>query len=426
MTRFSRRTDELHSMIACNRLIRHDEGCPRRYADVSPVPRRFLGFTLMLRTTFCCLGLIVFGLPSSVWAQQTSKTNRRLQQALELYPDADTDKDGVLTMQEAQAHLAKLGLAGALKGPAGAVFNSEVFQATADELDAAMKVENAANQKEPQQFPKGNGLRIVSTGHSWVGPALRTLPQIAAAAGYDGQHVRSHTGGGGTGSANSIWKKEFGKYDDSPAKPILLPAIGTGQWDVMTWGAFYGDTPEHYGQWIDVCLKHNPRMMFFIQDGWPTLQTGPPEAPAADLLKAYDDRLAEMQQGTFQLIYESLGEKYPGQVHIIPAGAAVVDMLHRYHEGRLPGFDCASEHLGGTKGIYRDGGHLSRESGMEWLVGYLYYGTLYRKSPVLIEGLSPPNVHSEVDRAMREAAWKAIISSPYSGVTDRNGDGLGD
>jgi hypothetical protein len=63
---------------------------------------------------------------------------------------------------------------------------------------------------------------------------------------------------------------------------------------------------------------------------------------------------------------------------------------------------------------------------MHYLVGYVYYGALYRKSPQLIEGFHPPGVPSEVDEVLREAAWKAVINSPYSGVKDRNRNGLAD
>ncbi len=194
----------------------------------------------------------------------------------------------------------------------------------------------------------------------------------------------------------------------------------------MTWGSYYGDIPEHYGQWIDVCLKANPEMTFLIQDGWPRFDAAMNELEAPEALQQIDALHAAMQQGQYRSSYEALQQRYPGKVRIIPAGAAVVEMLHNYYEGRLPGFDCVSEHLGGTRGIYRDGGHLSRDSGMEWIVGYMYYGMLYGKSPAMIDGLQPKGVDPQVDAALRKAAWNAIIHSPYSGIRDENADGLAD
>ncbi len=218
-----------------------------------------------------------------------------------------------------------------------------------------MQADTAKAQQDPLQFPKGNGLRILMTGHSRVAPATSSLPKIAAAAGLDGHHQRLDTSGA-KGLANSIWLSEIGKFNNEPAKPILLPAIATGQWDVMTWGAaFYGDKPEHYTQWIDLCLKDNPKMVFYVQDGWPTYRQDLRDATPADALKAIDAQQAQLRHLPDALLVETLGAKYPGKVHIIPAGDAVVRMLHLYYDKQLPGFDCVSEHLGGKNGIYRDG-----------------------------------------------------------------------
>lgn len=390
----------------------------------------------MRRTSLYLAGLLVVLLPVVAFGQ-TSETNAALKRALARYPEADANGDGILTLREARDYQQRTGAvsdrrpAAAADGGASTAlgenrpaYEIELFKPTRTELEAALHANSAKN--EPLAFDKGNGLRIVSSGHSWVGPALRTLPVISAAAGYDGQHIRSHTGGGGSGSANSIWRKEFGKYGDRPAQPTLLPAIATGKWDVMTWGAFYNDTPVHFSQWIDVCLKANPDMIFYLQDGWPRFDREMNEMEPAAALAKIDAMQRENQQGMFTRIYQSLEQKYPGKVHIMPAGAAVVDILHRYYAGELPSLDCVSENLGGTKGIYRDGGHMSRESGMEWIVGYVYYGMLYRRSPEPIEGLHPPDVDETLDRAMREAAWKAVTTSPLSGVKDADGDGVGD
>lgn len=312
-----------------------------------------------------------------------------------------------------------------LEDPERRLPNTIEFKATAKEMDEAMQSANALSQSEPLYFPKGNGLRILMTGHSWVAPGRKTLPGIALAAGFDGHRQRTHTSGGGSGSANSIWLTEFGKYRDKPMRPILLQAIATGQWDVMTWGSFYNDTPEHYSQWIDACLKYNPDMVFYVQDGWPVFDPSMKDASIDEITKNIDIKYALLQKEMIKDLYDSLNSSYPGKAHVIPAGAAVVKMLHHYYKGELPGFDCVTENLGGSKGIYRDGGHLSINSGMEYLVGYVYYGMLYKKSPSLIKGYLPSEIDPKVDRLMREAAWEAIIQSPFSGVKDYDADGIG-
>ena len=82
---------------------------------------------------------------------------------------------------------------------------------------------------------------------------------------------------------------------------------------------------------------------------------------------------------------------------------------------------------GGKRGIYSpDSFHLSKTSGIGWLVGYCYYGMLYRKSPELIADFHPQGVDPTLDRLMRRAAWQAITHSEFSGLTDTNSNGIAD
>ncbi|MFV0446308.1 MAG: hypothetical protein ACK5Q5_22265 [Planctomycetaceae bacterium] len=371
---------------------------------------------------------------------ESSKDTPWLRWSLLQYPDADLNNDGVLTLEEAQAYPQKPPVTAEnvqrpikdFTSPSGEArrrvrpsYETEIFVPTAEQLSAAMQAESPNTPKSPLQVPKGHGLRILSTGHSWVAPAVKTLPFIARAAGYTDQQIRSHTSGGGTGSANSIWRKELGQYGEDPARTILLPAVATGEWDVMTWGTFHGDRLEHYTQWIDVCLAKNPDMKFYIQDGWVTYT---PELKALDNEAALSRLDERHRESPFRLVplFTELQNRYPGKVHVIAAGEAVLEMLHLYYDGQLPDLDCVSEHLGGTSGIFLDGGHFSRTSGLEWLDGYVYFATLYGQSPALIRDWQPPNVAPQLDQAMRAAAWKAVCRSPFSGITDKDGDGHAD
>ena len=364
------------------------------------------------------------------FAQQTSQNNQMLKQALALYPEADANRDGVLTRQEAIAYRDKMGLGGpgkaAQPGDAAPLpaDDARAFAVTAEELDKLMQAESARAGREPLSFPKGNGLRILMTGHSWVAPGRSALPQIAAAAGYVAHQQRAHISGGGTGSVISIWRKEVGKYD-GPPRPILLPAIATGQWDVMTWGMFTTDTPEQFALWIDACLKHNPQMTFYIQDGWPRFTSEMKSMSREQALAAIAAQ-QKMIHAFCQPIYDALETRYPGKVRFIPAGDAIVKMLHLYYDGKLPGFDTVSEHLGGANGIYRDGGHMSRTSGTGHLIGYCYFAALYKRSPQTIQGYQPEGIPPEVDAILRRVAWEAVTQSPLSGLTDVNADGIAD
>jgi hypothetical protein len=363
-------------------------------------------------------------------AQETSENSERLKKGLERFPEADTNKDGILTLEEAAAFMAKRkGNAGKASGAGGAGRQkTTTFTPTEEDVERIIALGREQKTQGPLSFEKGDGLRVVMTGHSWVAPGRSTLLKIAAAAGLDGHRQRHHTSGGGTGAANAIWLKEFGKWQEGqPPSPILVPAIATGKWDVMTWGSYYEDKSEYYTQWIDLCLKYNPEMTFLIQDGWPRFSPDYKEKEPAEIRGQLNARLTEFQKDFYRPGYESLNEKYPGKVRIIPASLAVVDLINRFYDGKVPDLDCVDEKTsGGKKGVYRDGGHLSKTSGVEHLVGYLYYGMLYGKSPELIEGYQPQGVPTALDSLLREIAWKAIVESPLAAVDDTDGDGLAD
>lgn len=363
--------------------------------------------------------------------QRTSETDPRFKRFLAQYPKADKNKDGILTAAEWRAYQAEtIGPNSTQPNRTGARIQKTLIH-TPDKAEFAKFIEMGKNsaQRGPLSFEKGNGLRIVMTGHSWVAPGRNKLLEIAEAAGYTGHHQRIHGGGGSTGAANAIWLKEFGKWnEDTPPAPILLPAIATGEWDVMTWGCYYDDLPEYYTQWIDFCLENNPEMRFYIQDGWPRHLPSYKEKQPDEVMASLEADHKYLQKTIAEQLYTSLEEKYPGKVHMIPAGEAVMKMIRLYHDGKLPEFDCIDEDRGraGKRGIYRDGGHLSRTSGIEQLVGYMYFGMLYRRSPETIADYAPEGISERVDRIMRRVAWEAIVESPYAGIDDENRDGLAD
>jgi len=366
--------------------------------------------------------VVLVALTSPVRAQRGGDIETRLKAYLRKFPTADANKDGVLTFEEARKHLEAQRGRNKDDGPGQ---DDAVSALTAEQLEKIIADgRKAAGKNGPLSFPKGNGLRVVMTGHSWVRPGANTLPAMAKAGGFDGHQQRAHLSGGGTGSANSIWLKEVGRYRGTNAPvSVLLPAIATGQWDVMTWGGYYNDKPVHFTQWMDVCLKYNPQMVFYLQDGWPRQIPTLDKAPADEAVAAYQRKYGEIE-AVFRTMLGELKGQYAGKVRVIPAGRAVTTLLRLHYEKKLPGVDCVSEHLGGKAGVYRDGGHLSRQT--EPIVGYLYYAMLYRRSPVGIEGYRPPGVSKALDAILRRTAWEAVTTSSLSGIKDEDGNGVAD
>ena len=169
-------------------------------------------------------------------------------------------------------------------------------------------------------------------------------------------------------------------------------------------------------------------MEFYIQDGWPRYLPSYRDIPRDEVVKAIQKEQEKIQGGMYKMLYRALEEKYPGKVRIIPASVAVVEMIRRFHVGDIPEFDCIDEDRGrgGKRGIYRDGGHLSSTSGMEQLMGYVYFGMLYEQNPETITNYRPNGISERLDETMRAVAWKAITTGPYSRMDKKKADGSAD
>ena len=280
--------------------------------------------------------------------------------------------------------------------------------------------------KEPLRFPKGNGLRIVGTGHSWMRPGYGTLPHIARTAGLE-QRMRLNTRGGEAGGARMMWELENGILSGQGKPfPVCMAAITTGQWDVMMWGSYTHDRPEYYFGWIDFCLKHNPKMEFFRFNGWPQWAHGFAEGDSEPRIENYRAFAAKRSRPVTVKLIAEIDKRYPGKVHILPTSEAMLLALELYFQGKLPGIKGLNRRVDGKSPcIWSDGGHLGK--GMNWLEGYVFYSTLYKKSPELIKA-SPPEwmLSTELDKVFRKIAWQAVVSNPLSGVVDKNGNGIGD
>mgnify|MGYP001410794145 FL=1 len=103
-----------------------------------------------------------------------------------------------------------------------------------------------------------------------------------------------------------------------------------------------------------------------------------------------------------------------------------------YHRSELPGIEGIHRAVGKKdRSLWRDPlGHLG--PGFDRLEGYVFYATIYGKSPELLKedvsiddkpGAFPSRA---LDNIFRKIAWQAVINHPLSGVTDKDGDGIGD
>ncbi len=380
-------------------------------------------------------------------------SQQQLARWLTRFPDADTNRDGRLTAQEANTYWQKLKarkqknqsgrrVQGGVRRDfhvdpgwnAGKFPDHAVCYRTPAEIKtiyaALVKPDQDAVTSYPEQ---GSGaLRIVGTGHSFMAPGYKTFPVICRAAGFE-QPLFTHTGGGMTGSARYKWEQENGifQFDRNP-KPRLLASIANAEWDAMMWGPYYNDRPEYYTCWIEFCLKYNPQMTFYLSDSWPQLEQLD-EIPTSeeDLTAEAFVRLGKQKNDVYVALLEKLNAEYDDKVFILPTCDAMVLAVQHYFRGELPGIEGINRSVGKReRSLWRDRlGHLG--PGFERLEGYVFYATIYGRSPALIEGDIPFKGNGEfpsreLDRIFRRIAWQATIGNPLTGVTDRNGNGVAD
>jgi hypothetical protein len=266
-----------------------------------------------------------------------------------------------------------------------------------------------------------------------MGPGFRTFPVIARAAGLEQPPLLANTGGGRSGSARVKWELENGIFDfDGRPVPKLLASIANAEWEVMMWGPFYHDRPEYYSCWIDFCMKYNPQMKFYLMNGWPQIGQFEQIPTSEDAFTSETiARMGSVKQAVFARLVDALNRTYEGKVHVLPTCEAMVLAAQHYNEGKLPGVEGIHRLVGKKeRSLWRDHiGHLG--PGFDRLEGYVFYATLYGRSPALIEGdvfldKAGDYPSRELDRVFRKIAWQAVVTSPLSGVTDANHDGIAD
>tara|TARA_R110002096_G_scaffold424968_1_gene633288 strand:+ start:668 stop:1894 length:1227 start_codon:yes stop_codon:yes gene_type:complete len=404
-------------------------------------------------TRLYLLAFIAFALPVSNVFSQSAPSTQQLANWIKRFPEADVNKDGTLTAEEAIAYkdnvLAKRQTKNSTSSKAkgapstfsvdpawdGPTFpKHSVFLKSPEEIKAIYQSTLKNNKPAVVSFdqPTNGALRIVGTGHSFMAPGYRTLPHICEASGFT-QPLHTHTGGGITGSTRYKWEQENGifQFDGKPL-PKLLSSIANADWDAMMWGPYFNDRPQYYACWIDFCHQYHPEMKFYLSDAWIQLfQLG--ENPKSESFFTDEelDRLNHERSEGYTNLVTTLRQDYPDKVFIMPTSNAMTIAAKHFIRGKLPGIEGLHKVIGGKdRSLWKDQlGHLG--PGFDRLEGYVFYATLYGKSPELIETKINFDGKSDfpspaLDKVFRKIAWQAVIDHPLSGVTDQDGDGVND
>ncbi len=395
-----------------------------------------------MRTLICCTLIATITLSASVAGfGQEALSAKQLDALLARFPAADTNGDGELSLEEAMAYRNKMGAGGA-KGknnPKGGIQRDftvnpgwdlerfpeyAVCYKTPAEIKAIFEQSTPGKQSELVSYskPADGALRVVGIGHSFMAPGYKTLPAIVKGAGMQ-QPLYTHVGGGMTGSARYKWEQENGIFDfDRKPFPKLLAAIANAKWDAMMFGPYYHDRDVYYACWIDFCLKYNPDMKFYLSDGWPQLeQLGKNPESEAFFTEEVLDKMGKGRRETYEHVLKPLTKKYPGKVFVLPTSDAMVLAAKYFLRGELPGIEGVHRVIGNKeRSLWKDQlGHLG--PGLERLEGYVFYATLYQRSPELIDraidfGGDTDFPSPELDRMFRKIAWQAVEQNPFSGL----------
>jgi len=313
----------------------------------------------------------------------------------------DTDKDGKVTVAEANAYAKRRTDAARAKGRR----TSSRFQMlrTAKEVQSREKT--------------GKGLWVVSIGHSCVIPAIEPCITISRAEGFPGHTHFMQFYGGASGAAEAQWQHE-GERQQAKA------ALETGKIDVMTFGhlvkfdgRMIGGRVEDYERWIEFAMKHNPKSRFYIQDLWPWLPGAEREVDLTKFnLKDYEQAMAVSSRSVNE-VADALAKKYPDRIHVLPAGLAMTELVRRLTNDKLTGVDAIlvdpkAKKAGLKVGLYRDKIHPTDL--IASLQGYIYYACLYRKNPTKLKTTLYKD--EGLDRILREVAWQVVTENPRSGV----------
>ena len=372
------------SGLAAHRLFKDKGGVlPRLHCSLMPMKFNLLRLTLLL------LALGAVSLIAQVATAKKSGVESRLAQALKLFPEADTNKDGTLSIDEALLYV-------------------ELHPEVKDKLRG--KQGSKVSSKPATFAPGAEGTKVFVCAHSFMIYTAGMLPAIAKAA--DVLHLNAGQQMIGGSQVIQHWKVPD---EQNQAKK----ALKEGMADVLTLSPHLLMPDEGIDNFTKLGLEKNPNLRVYVQASW-----APRDGKMSDFTNSMRDAVtAEEVRQMRDTHYTSWQTKLEAQVKalntavgkeavcIIPASTAVYALRERIAEGTAPGLTKQTE-------LFRDDlGHPTEV--MALLVTYCHFAAIYQRSPV---GIAVPaslktNPQAEaLNKLLQEIAWQAVSTYPMSGV----------
>jgi hypothetical protein len=328
-------------------------------------------------------------------AERTGGVPARL---LKLFPDADTNKDGELSMQEALAYLdAHPEIKDLLPQRKGARANGP-------------RVTEPGAKSTPASAGLPAGPRVFVCAHSFMIFTGQQLPPMAEAAGIGYRDAGTQMIGG------SRTLQHWNVPDD---RNLAKKALRESAVDVLLLSPHLLLPDEGIDNFTKLGLEKNPNLQVHVQASWPSRDgnLGPfknelrDKATVADLKAmrdGYETSWLKPLEKQVNALNASVGKS---AVRIVPVSRAVFALRERIAQGTAPGIAKQSD-------LFRDDlGHP--QPPLAALVTYCHFATTYGRSPV---GLPVPATLKSLPNAgamnslLQELAWQAVISYPLSGV----------
>ena len=249
-------------------------------------------------------------------------------------------------------------------------------------------------------------LRVFYTGHSFHMFVPGRVGLTANAAGVKEYQLAGTQGIGGS-RVIQHWDKDKG---DNLARKVLEK----GDVDVFTMAPHLKIPDEGIDRFVELGLKHNPKMRFLVQQSWVPfdyLDTRVKDNAERDAAKLNVDKLrADHAQwrGDIEAQVKTLNKKAGRDaVVIVPAGDAVVKLRALVAEGKAPGITKQSE-------LFTDAiGHGKLP--IVILVSYCNYTCITGRSPVGLR-VREPSISAELHDLLQRIAWDTVSAYPMSGV----------
>lgn len=250
-------------------------------------------------------------------------------------------------------------------------------------------------------------LRVFYTGHSFHMFVPSRVANSTKAAGVKEYQLAGTQGIGGS-RVIQHWDKDKG---DNPARK----ALEKGDVDVFTMAAHLKIPDEGIDHFVELGLKHNPKMRFLVQQSWMPFDyfdKRVKDNAERDANKLDVDRLCadhDKWRGEMETQIKALNKKAGRDaVFIVPAGDAVVKLRALVADGKAPGVTKQSE-------LFSDAiGHGKLP--VVILVSYCNYACITGKSPVGLD-VKEPAINAELHAILQRIAWETVSNYPMSGVT---------